>query len=275
MKITKIEMYDKYPICNDLLGHGYYSDTLFDKCFIEVTVDISNNIEAIIFRKLWEDVYIKLTKSITKFNPETNELIVGITLSEALGFIYKATPPRFQSSIADSHKSVGDIISSMRTFLMGDNSYIAFSDMFFEHAHLKKFDTKWQNFHKIRTGADYISTNIPEDKLYGFYVYASTHSVDELSEGKDNTQMGSSTSLICTKLDITNPEAMRHFCENIVLKDLGDASFQLKVDNIHIESKDMYVGLMMIVDTTEGAGSWSYIPKPYSNIIKYSYDSIK
>lgn len=274
MKVTKIEMDKKYPVCNDLLRHGYYSDALFDKCFIKVSIDVGNNFEAIIFRKLWEDVYIKLAKSITKFNPTTNELVVGITLSEAIGFIYKATPPRFQSSITESHKSVGDIISSMRTFLMGDNSYIAFSDMFFEYAHLKKFDTKWQNFNKIRTGADYISTNISEDKYYGFYVYASTHSVGELSEGKDNAQMGSSTTMICTKLDITNSEAMKHFCENIILNDLNDASFQVKVDNIHLEGKDIYVGWMMVVDTTEGAGVWTYVPRPYSDIIKYSYENI-
>jgi hypothetical protein len=124
MRITKIEKYKDYPVCDNLLEHGYYSDSLFDQCFIQVTVNIDDNHNAPIYRKLWEDVYIKTSNSITKFN-ETNELVVGITISEAIGFIYKATPPRFQKSIPDSHKCVDDIIKSLETFLLGDDSILS------------------------------------------------------------------------------------------------------------------------------------------------------
>ena len=99
---------------NETKGLSQRCGSFFDKCFIEVTVNIDDNLLAPVYRKLWEDVYIKISNSITKFN-EAHELVVGITLSEAIGFIYKATPPRFQKSIPDSHRCVDDVIKSVQT----------------------------------------------------------------------------------------------------------------------------------------------------------------
>lgn len=275
MRITKIEKYKDYPVCDNLLEHGYYSDSLFDQCFIQVTVDIGDNHNAPIYRKLWEDVYIKISNSITNFN-EANELVVGITISEAIGFIYKVTPPRFQKSIPESHKSIDDIIKSLEIFLLGDNSYIAFCSMFYEFAHLTKFDTQWQNFDKIKAGADLITSVLPRGCEYGFYVYASTHPISDLAAGKDSNELYASTTMMCAKLN--NELAIRSFCKNVLFADeLGpkDASFQIKVDNVHVENGNIYVCLLMRTDVTKGAGTWSYIPKPYSTIIKNSYENVK
>lgn len=276
MKITKIEPHLAYPICDHMLNCGYYSDSLFDKCFIEVTVNIDDNWMAPLYRKLWEDVYIKINGSVTRFS-DTHELIVGITVSEAISFIYKATPPRFQKSIAESHKSIEDIIKSLETFLTGDNSYIAFADMFFEHAHLKKFDTQWQNFDKIRAGADLIAAVLPKEQVYGSYVYASTHSIEELSKGKDNVQMGASTTLICTKLDMSFVPGIIDFCKKIALNKSfdDDLSFNVKVDNIRLEGAEAYVGCLLTVNPREGGGVWTYLPAPYSTLIKNSYENVK
>lgn len=277
MRITKIEKYKDYPVCDNLLEHGYYSDSLFDQCFIQVTVNIDDNHNAPIYRKLWEDVYIKISNSITNFN-EANELVVGITISEAIGFIYKATPPRFQKSIPDSHKCVDDIIKSLETFLLGDDSYIAFYSMFYEFAHLTKFDTQWQNFDKIKAGADFITSVLPKGCTYGFYVYASTHPISDLAAGKDSNELYASTTMMCAKLDPSYEFAVRSFCKGVLFADeLGpkDKSFQIKVDNVHVENGNIYVGLLMKTDVTEGSGTWSYIPEPISGIIKDSYENVK
>lgn len=277
MRITKIEKYKDYPVCDNLLEHGYYSDSLFDQCFIQVTVNIDDNFLAPLYRKLWEDVYIKISNSITKFN-EVHELVVGLTLSEAIGFIYKATPPRFQKSIADSHKSVDDIINSLKTFLLGDDSYIAFYSMFYEFAHLTKFETQWQNFDKIKAGADFIASILPDGCLYGFYVYASTEQISDLTAGADKNDLYASTTLMCSKLDTSFTVEIISFCKEVLFADeLGpkDDSFKIKVDNIHIENGKVYVGLLMCTDSTKGAGTWTYIPKPYSRIIKNSYENVK
>ena len=277
MKITKIEKHKDYPVCDNLLEHGYYSDSLFDKCFIEITVNIDDNCMAPIYRKLWEDIYIKINGSVTRFS-DTHELIVGITVSEALGFIYKATPPRFQKNIEESHKSVEDIIKSLNTFLIGDNAYIAFSDMFFEFAHLKNFHTQWQNFDKIKAGADLITSLLPRGCMYGFYVYASTEQISDLAAGKDNNELYASTTMICSKIDTSFVPGVIKFCKDVLFADeLGpkDDSFKIKVDNVHIENGNVYVGLLMCTDATKGAGTWTCIPKPYSAIIKNSYENVK
>ena len=277
MRITKIEKYKDYPVCDNLLEHGYYSDSLFDQCFIQVSVNIDDNPLAPIYRKLWEDVYIKISNSITNFN-EAHELVVGITLSEAIGFIYKATPPRFQKSISESHKSIDDIIKSLETFLLGDNSYIAFCSMFYEFAHLTKFDTQWQNFDKIRAGVDLITTLLPSGCSYGFYVYASTEQVSDLAAGKDNNELYASTTMMCSKIDTSFVPGVINFCKDVLFADElrpKDDSFKIKVDNVHIENGNVYVGLLMCTDATKGAGTWTYIPKPYSTIIKNSYENVK
>lgn len=278
MKIVKIEPHDSIPVCDMLLSNKYYSDALFDMWFIDVTVDIEDNPMAPFYRKLWEDVYIKTASPITRFN-DANQLVVGITVSEAIGFIYKATPPRFQKSIEESHKSIDDIIKSLNTFLTGDNSYIAFSDMFFEHAHLKKFDTKWQNFERIKAGADLIKSNLPREVAYGTYIYASTVSIDQLINDAENPQMGASVSMMCVKLNMTYPEELRSFCKNFLLGegDLGeyDESFLVKIDNIHIEGIDAYIGIMVDVNPARGGGSWTHFPSSWCRLMRDSYKNLK
>lgn len=277
MKITKIEKYKDYPVCDNLLKQGYYSDSLFDQCFINVTVNIDDNPLAPIYRRLWEDVYIKISNSITKFN-KAHELVVGITMSEAIGFIYKATPPRFQKSIPDSHKCVDDIVKSLETFLLGDDSYIAFYSMFYEFAHLKKFDTQWQNFEKIKVGADLITTILPRGCTFGFYIYASTHPISDLAAGKDSNELYASTTMMCSKIDTSFVPGVIEFCKYVLFPDeLGqkDDSFQIRIDNVHIENGNVYVGIMMKTDNSKGVGSYTYIPKPYSTIIKNSYENVK
>lgn len=276
MRIVKIEKYNEYPICDTLLEHGYYTDSVFDECFIKVTVNIDGSPTAPIYRKLWEDIYIKIQHSITRLKND-HVLVVGLTVSEAIGFIYKATPPRFQKNISESHKSIDDIIKSLETFLLGDESYISFSSMFFEHAHLNVFDTQWNNFNIIKTGADLVASYLERGKSFGFYVYASTHPIPDLAAGKD-CEIGSSTTMICTKLDINSTPNIINFCKTALFPDeLGekDASFRMTVDNIHIENNSVYVGLNMSTNTKKGAGVWNYIPNPYSRIIADSYKNIK
>lgn len=278
MKIVKIEPHSSIPVCDMLLSIRYYSDALFDMWFIDVTVDIEDNPMAPLYRKLWEDIYFKISGSVTRFNDQ-NQLVVGITVSEALGFIYKATPPRFQKNIEEYHKSINDIIKSLNTFLTGDESYIAFSDMFFEYTHLKKFDTKWQNFDRIRSGADVVKSNLSRGVAYGAYIYASTVSVDTLVNDASNPQMGASTTMMCVKLDLTYPATIRDFCKNFLFGDgdLGkyDESFLVKVDNIHIEGPDAYVGIMVDVNPARGGGSWTYFPKPWCRLMHNSYANLK
>ena len=278
MKIVKIEPHDNINVCDMMLSNNYYSDALFDMLFIDVTVDINDYPLAPLYRKLWEDIYIKISQSVTRFNND-NQFVVGITVSEAIGFIYKATPPRFQYDIGSSHKSIADIIKTLNTFLVGDNSYISFLDMFFEHIHLKKFDTKWQNIKRIKAGADLVKSNLPRGCTEGVYIYASTTSINNLVDNSEDPQMGASTSMMCIKFDMMHLDEIREFCKNMLfgLKELGeyDESFLVKVDNIHFEGFDVYLGLMVDINPRRGGGIWSHFPKPWSILMKNSYKNLK
>lgn len=270
MKVTKIEKYKDYPLCDNLLGNGFFSDTVFDDCFIEISIDISDNPLAPLYRKLWEEKYIKIQKSITKLEKE-NEFIVGITISEALGFIYKATPTHMQHQIKDGNKSVNDIIETLKAFLLNDNSYIITS-IFSEHIHIGPIATQWDNFDKIKAGTDLITSILPRGCDYGFYIYASTNPIFEIRNSKE---LYSSTTMVCSKVKMSN---LHDFCKMVIFGEKlqpKDDSFQIKIDNIYIESDNVYIGLVMSTNSTKGAGTYSYIPKPYSTIINNSYINVK
>ena len=97
--------------------------------------------------------YLRIPHPVTTYNAATQEFKMGITISEALGFIFKATPPRLQDQIVPSHKSISDIVASLKTFLMEPGNYINYMSMFCDHVHLKSFDTKVENFKQIHDGA--------------------------------------------------------------------------------------------------------------------------
>ena len=272
MKIMKIEPHAEYGICDDLLEKGYYSDALFDRCFIDVTIDISDNVKGAYYRKLWEDTYIKIAYPKTHVN-ESNftELVVSITLSEAIGFIYKATPPRLQYNIKESHKDVATVIETLKTFLLGNQSYITYTSMFYEYIHITPHDTKQENFSKLKTGADIIKSHLGHDKLYGFYVYASTHPVETLAEGKDMAGTGSSVTMICVKLEESFSAEMIDLFKKITYD--YDDSVIIKVDNVKSVDGALYVSLMIVVDRS--LGSYDYMPQPLARIIKYSYENLE
>lgn len=272
MKIMKIEPHAEYGVCDDLLAKGFYSDALFDRCFIDVTIDIGGDADTIFYRKLWEDTYIKITHPATHIN-ESNftELVVSITLSEAIGFIYKATPPRLQYNIKDSHKDVATIIETLKTFLMGPQSYITFTSMFYDYIHLKAQDMKQENFAKLKAGADVIKAKLSPDKLYGFYVYASTHPIETLADGKDMAGMGSSVTMACVKLDKSYTAEMIDLFKKITYD--YDDSVIIKIDNIKSTEGSLYVSFMIVIDRSQG--SYDYMPQPLAHIIKYSYENLK
>ena len=259
MKIVKIEAYQN-SMCDNMLSNGYYSDTIFEKCFIDVTININDNVLAPLYRKLWEDVYIKIPTSITHFN-DKNELVVGITVSEALSFIYKATPPNMQYQVKDANKSINDIVENLKAFLLNDNSYVITS-MFAEHIHIGPINSQWQNFERIKAGSDLITSKLTNG--YGVYIYASTNSLNDLI---DCNFEGVSTTLMCVKLNTTQSSNIKSFCDKI----LFDESFDVKVDNIYVENHDVYVGIYMNIDPAKGKG----MPEPCHQLIKRSYENLQ
>lgn len=270
MKILEIKPHASYGVCDDLLSEGFYSDALFDKCFIEINIDMSDNVKGIFYRKLWEDNYIKIDHSITRLNGKI--AMIGITLSEAISFIYKATPPRLQYNIKDSHKDIASVIETLKTFLMGEQSYITFTSMFYDHIHLKAHDMKQENFTRLKAGSDLIKSTIPNDKPYGFYVYASTHSIEKLACGDDLSGKGPYITMACVKLCENNPvEIIDLF--NKITDSTFDNSVDVKVDNIKCVDGSLYISIMIVIDPQKG--SYNYMPGTFADIIKYSYENFK
>ena len=134
---------------NSLLEKGINSDFVFDKYQISMNIE-TQDWTGYIYRTLWETVYIHQNYSylINSHDDASNEAIyrvgnLSISLSEALGFIYKATPPRLRHLIPDGTKSVEEVIKSLKAFLMDCNNpeYKHFISIFKEYIRFQPFQT--------------------------------------------------------------------------------------------------------------------------------------
>lgn len=135
-------------LVDTLLSQGIHSDGIFENTFIKIEIeDARVAIDSLnqLYRLLWENNYIKLqsTNRSSDITRTWHQLV--ITLSEAIGFIYKATPPILQKDIPDSIRSYDNIIELLKTFLMDKKSpeYVHYLDLFFSHVRYKPFETQW------------------------------------------------------------------------------------------------------------------------------------
>lgn len=149
-----VEIYDsnyagETNFVNSLLEKGINSDFVFDRCQISMNIE-TQDWTGYIYRTLWETVYIHQNYSYLFHSHDdvSNEAIyrvgnLSISVSEALGFIYKATPPRLKHLIPDGTKNVEEIIKSLKAFLMDYNNpeYKHFMSIFKEHIRFQPFQT--------------------------------------------------------------------------------------------------------------------------------------
>lgn len=126
-----------------LLKKGILNDHLFEKLFITVDVQLNKH-EDYLYRKLWESVYIRNGNSkAVRLGDRLYQ--ITITLSEATGYIYQATPPALQHLIEDI-ESVDDIVTILKTFLMEDNGGQRgmYESLFRKMMRLEAFQTRSQ-----------------------------------------------------------------------------------------------------------------------------------
>lgn len=284
MKITNISFrekcdnyynddYSKYAmIINSMLQRGMYSDALFDRAFIDIDIQLHNDLIPAFYRLLWEDSYLRIPHPVTTYNDATQEFKMGITISEALGFIFKATPPRLQDQIVGSHKSISDIVASLKTFLMEPGNYINYMSMFCDHVHLKSFDTKVENFKKIRDGASTLMKLRMTEINSVAYIYDSLIPFEDLFKTGylyHNKMMlcmttnGSSLSLITTLKRITELRGLQMAPD-------PDVTFEnvtvAKVDNVVFAGNVPYI--LMYIEYDYG------MENELREIIKESYKGI-
>lgn len=144
MKVLKIEFEDYYHVdfINGLLQRGIFNDHLFECVWYTITVELDSCIQ-FLYRRMWESVYLR--KGYSHFDIKSDKMRLTISLSEALQFIHTATPPRLKHLIPESTKSIKDITTLLKQFLMDDNSgqLITYISIFKKITHLEQFETVW------------------------------------------------------------------------------------------------------------------------------------
>lgn len=151
MQVFEIKMGDSSFI-DGLLEKGIHSDVYFDDYPVRIRLK-PDDWFGYVYRELWETVYLKRPGSSIVHKPDINnpntkesEVNLRISLSEAIGFIYAATPPRLQNQIPDSIKSIESIKGLLETFLMDDSNpeKVHYHSIFKDYTHFNQFSTIWK-----------------------------------------------------------------------------------------------------------------------------------
>ena len=129
-----------------MLMKGMRSEALFSKVCFGVVVEVDHPRE-MFTRWLWECEYLRLDEP-SFCSPLPNaptQLMMKFTLSEALDYIYRVTPPLLQSKIKESITTPEDIQEVLKTFLKEDSSQKKYYDSTFytmTHLQVEKMGTR-------------------------------------------------------------------------------------------------------------------------------------
>lgn len=146
MKVISIKTESTSYLIRLALEKELFLDTPFENYFFKIIIKLEDSDKFVdfMYRLLWEKVYLKSEKK-SIYNPNNDTINMYVSLSEVIGFIHKATPPRLQNLIPESIKTIDSIIELMEQFLIDDNSgqLITYHSYFKEHFHFQPFETRW------------------------------------------------------------------------------------------------------------------------------------
>ena len=97
-----------------------------------------------LYRRLYEDTYLKQNKQ-SYYDASSNMLEMAFSISDAMGYIYKATPPILQSQIPEAIVFIASIKGLLEQLLIDDNSgfLITYHSYFKNYTKLEYFETNW------------------------------------------------------------------------------------------------------------------------------------
>lgn len=257
MKVMSIKSESAPNLIRLTLEKGLFLDTPFEKNFFEIIIKLEDSDKFIdfMYRLLWEKVYIKSDKK-SFYNSDNDTINMYVSLSEVIGFIHKATPPRLQNLIPESIKTIDSIIEVMEQFLIDDNSgqLITYHSYFKEHFHFQPFETRWtydKNRMKLLRGYDPLGV-IPD-------IEVSNKSIYDIINYNNNRPEVSDIRVVITFHCYTKEDIKRVY------------SYIYKEDN------SLYISNIMRDDTGTYITSYSNHLQPsdsLKSIISKTYDSI-
>lgn len=143
IQATNEMAYEPYPT---LLKKGIRSESLYFVPAVKLIIKPTKWIDCF-YRLFWENNYLHAghggismfsqypkTKDVQRFGEckEFNVFEMKITLAEVFDFLYDACPPLLRKDLPTSTKSMDDILTLMKTFLMEDSQQLDMYQSIFE-----------------------------------------------------------------------------------------------------------------------------------------------
>lgn len=154
---------ENIDLITNLLALKEINDVLFDNFNFKIHIvasesEIVDMMNRLMYRNLWEDVYLK-SSTRSKYNGDKT-FVLEATLSEVITFIKTATPPneKLQKLIPDALSSIKSIVSSLEQFLTCDNygQEITYYGILFKITRFMMFETNFNFTEKTMLSFDTI-----------------------------------------------------------------------------------------------------------------------
>lgn len=177
MKITKIE---KYGLNNEeyiekALSLGMMNDYLFERAFFKVYISDVEPIDYL-YRIMYEDVYLRRDYVRSSIPDENNNMVMFLSVSEAISFIKAALPPVFKPREKEAICSIDAIIETLLALLEEGQKQFEYMSLFRKYTGFNYFETKTnysfermkliRQFNPVRPVVDIMVSTKSFDDLY-------------------------------------------------------------------------------------------------------------
>lgn len=142
MKVTKIES-RKDDYIDLSLTKGYINEYLFEDHYINIHISDVEPIDYL-YRRMFEERYLR--RKYDKYDisniPENGNMVMKLSVSEAIAFVKAALPPVFKGREKELYNSYDALEESLATFLDGGDSQYEYMSLFRKYTGLNYFETK-------------------------------------------------------------------------------------------------------------------------------------
>lgn len=131
---------------NNLLSKNIANDYLFENNYFQIQME-STDYACLLYRIMWENMYLRRKGTMTgSWLRGENNIVITMSVSEAISFIYQATPPALQKNIKNELISIDIITSRLREILIettearGTDYYLSH---FWQIMRFQEFENPW------------------------------------------------------------------------------------------------------------------------------------
>lgn len=232
-----------------LLSRKIYNDRILETVFFNMTVQLDHPAQWY-WRMLWQTSYLRFRERTDTFIMDDNIAQLTFSVSECIGFIRAATPPKFQKRLENELTSIDAIYDMLELFLVepGDQQKY-YHSLFSQIMRLERFEASWiPDKQKIA----FVRQSYP-DSIMGL-VDASTKPLNEIMENLKYDQKDVYIQMTFHAKTTKDIQVLSHFMW----------TQDMEINNVYADQTGLYISAFS-----------NHVLPGISNLIHRVYSSLK